>query len=575
MDMNIWIEKEMDKLKKDEPSNLQGLTGKGTIQLNEEYVAEKEKKIAAQMLKRGYHYIVIPDTGEDPLYAKNMREVSSILRNQLKTATAKILNTDQFIHSRVDEISTEQFKAIGAKVLDLFKQAVSAVKDSGAANSLRKMYEELPGILKAPTFFAQQRVKKIIVGLYSLIQNLSDNKAVTALLTQVQNGLKQWLAQAYNVPQYDSLDRNMSDTSETANDTTLKEAEGVNMSYKYPPDKVTKLQSAYWEAYKEKWQPVEDLHHNPTGWLAYSDSQRDMNYLLNPKTLDMLVFINPNPKSGSEATRTQMKRSHYAIDNPLTQTNEALTEEAFTTQEMGKFKEMLKLMGYDALAKEVTQDNLQKTLQMAYNMMRHAGGNRAAKAPQFRDLVNKLCQAKHNDIRISEQLGRLSEEEDTIQTAKKNVDQMHKDLKLKPDQKLHQAGADNVLAYAKKSPANAKRVKLASTLSQSQGNELGPDEKNFWGTVDKQIHECLREAQEKFMQKAVKRPGKLHKDMGLKEDQPIWKAGVGKMVKYAKASGDNSKRVSFARTAAKKRGSSMSKEERAFWASVSEKMGWK
>jgi len=77
------------------------------------------------------------------------------------------------------------------------------------------------------------------------------------------------------------------------------------------------------------------------------------------------------------------------------------------------------------------------------------------------------------------------------------------------------------------------------------------------------------------MQKAVKRPGKLHKDMGLKEDQPIWKAGVGKMVKYAKASGDNSKRVSFARTAAKKRGSSMSKEERAFWASVSEKMGWK
>jgi hypothetical protein len=423
MDFNSWIEKETDKLKKDEPSNLQGLTDKGhdiklteatervfkwkgieihgtlidnefyqisaadaqrlqegkplrlgykrqlegmtgsgnvtgrveywlirtphhdtqvwaimvwhdpndlprsVRPMHEEYVAEKEKRIAAAMLKRGYHYIIIPDSGEDPVYAKNMREVSSVLRNQMKTTTAKILNTDQFIHSKVDEISTEQFKQIAAKVLEIFGKAVATIKEGSIAVALKKMYEELPGLLKAPTFFAQQRVKKIIAGLHNVVMNLAQNPAGSALLIQAQNGLKQWLAQAYNVPQYDSLDRNMSDTSEKANDTT-----------------------------------------------------------------------------------------------------------------------------------------------------------------------------------VEEQVGKLSEEEDTIQAAKKNVDQMHKDLGLKPDQKLHQAGADNVLKYAKKSPANAKRVKLASTLSQSQGNALGPDEKNFWGAVDKNIHECLREAElkKKKLKKARK-----------------------------------------------------------------------
>lgn len=104
------------------------------------------------------------------------------------------------------------------------------------------------------------------------------------------------------------------------------------------------------------------------------------------------------------------------------------------------------------------------------------------------------------------------------------------------------------------------------------------EKKSVIKSIDTFIHEQSKKIikeEEQWMQGSVKSVGKLRSDLGLGKDKKIYQAGINKVVDYAKKDNANLKRIQLARTFAKRRGSSMSKEEKDFWKSVGSELGWK
>lgn len=75
-----------------------------------------------------------------------------------------------------------------------------------------------------------------------------------------------------------------------------------------------------------------------------------------------------------------------------------------------------------------------------------------------------------------------------------------------------------------------------------------------------------------WMDDAVKKPGKLKRDLGVPEDEDIYQsASISDVVEYANKSTKNMRRVRLAITFSKQRGD-RSQEEREFWNSVEDKL---